>query len=442
MVGIADLSNRATYLTTLGNFLKNNFKIEIGELEKLSGVSPIQFIDWFTEARNDHQTGLSMKKEENEHELPLQWQQKYEEYLQNPQIFEQDIVATVREVLTHRQPDNSYPLNVSAVVNFALAIKNNDVIDHIKNLAIIAGYVDTMPLSRAIKSATKAPNAEDWLNGIVKSRFRMSAGTGKSDAEVLTKLKSDIRHYMQIPYETLLYAYVFAKAQGKEKSFVNSFPTETHCSGSLVDPVRTWLDAEKTSLKMPTEEALEYKLNRNIEELLQSNAFIKARIGIIVERWLYLEWYKYYRNMGTRAMPIEQVEAARPQDEVEDIGLTDTMFAKSIYNRIETHAKIRVAQLWNQYKDLDAAKRSQVVRGGYGFLKTSTSSGRLCTIDYTMHIHFTVKQDEESISPTTENDITITSIEVSDAYRNQYGSLQHQPLSDYLKSQYAVYTHH
>ncbi|MES2253363.1 MAG: hypothetical protein V4482_06775 [Pseudomonadota bacterium] len=66
LAGIADLLNEARYSNTLGNFLKNEDKVtykeEILELTKLSGISPAQFIDWFTEAKRDHQAGLSIIK--------------------------------------------------------------------------------------------------------------------------------------------------------------------------------------------------------------------------------------------------------------------------------------------------------------------------------------------------------------------------------------------
>ena len=325
-----------------------------------------------------------------EYTLPPEYEALYQSCLENPELFRRKI----EEDFALLNPGSRMPYNTSLVIDFALCIKKPEIATAIEDLKIVTvtngleiveKSIDTNPLNIQIMNrGGRIGGSTIWLDPIV-SREQIDRYGGD-----IEKLKDSVRSYMMIPYETLMYAYVFAKAQKREKSFFHAaFPTETHCSGSLVDPVRTWLMAEKGALAMAPEQNIEYKLATIIAELFQSNAFISARIDNIIQRWLSLKIYKRWLAKGAKPMTVEEIESIDVSLDTD--GIESDEFIAEISTLMENEAKKRAAELFN-------SRSSEIHKVSDLF--------EFMTVDGSINVECSIRPT----APVTESDVTIKSI--------------------------------
>ena len=143
----------------------------------------------------------------------------------------------------------------------------------------------------------------------------MSQDDVRSNKYNIATIRKNVQKIWKEFYETLVYAYVFAKDQNKQKAFFHSIAQkEQHCTGSLLSPVTTWLSNEKEALRAgsPTEKA-KLKLSSTANNLIQvNNLFIGNAVDGFILYWLapqYLEWTKDQGHKTT----LEDIEGG-PKD--------------------------------------------------------------------------------------------------------------------------------
>jgi len=163
----------------------------------------------------------------------------------------------------------------------------------------------------------------------------------------------------QMRYETLVYAYIFAKEQHKEKAFFrNAFPRESHCVPSQITPVQSWLMAEKEALLVSPSEVAERKLTINIRDLFQTNAFLGARIHNIILYWFAPRCIDFFQQQypDMKPMTLNEYELNPEMLKTYFCELPDTnaiidelaeQFATDVYNHLSEEAKKRFIELWN-----------------------------------------------------------------------------------------------
>lgn len=168
---------------------------------------------------------------------------------------------------------------------------------------------------------------------------------------------SNVIHKMR--YETLVYAFAFAKEHHTERSFfLNAFPREAHCIPSQVTPVQSWLMAEKEALKVSSSGVAEQKLSINIRDLFQTNAFLGARMHNIILYWFAPRCINFFQSKypGIKPMSLRDYEEypqnlatyfSEFEEDQEEIDTQASIFSAEIYDLLGKEAKSRFIELWN-----------------------------------------------------------------------------------------------
>ncbi len=235
----------------------------------------------------------------------------------------------------------------------------------------------------------------------------------------------------QMRYETLVYAYVFAKAQHKEKAFfMNAFPREGHCVPSQVTPVQSWLMAEKESLFHAPEEIAKSKLIINIRDVFRTNAFMGARIHNIILYWFAPKCIEYYKTSFPHMTPMSLEEyEANPQNletyfldfENGEKERVAELFSTEVLAIIRQEAIKEAVNLWN--RELKPHEQYHLSKGNISALYTEDSN---------IQVKFRTTPKKVIID---EFDVTIESVSKLVPVENSI-SLIYKDMKTYLREQF------
>jgi len=350
---------------------------------------------------------------ESDYKLSAASQVSYNRYVQNPDTFDVDITKDA-EFYTASYENEKREL-VFNVINFFIATQTSSALNNLRIYAEIPSvfpfrfrssqvtyyYNTIVELDNSDKDCSKYRQYSFTLDKrriaealLTKKRINtllwldqlISPQVLESSQYNLSKVRQKIKSFWQNLYETLVYAYVFAKEQKKEKAFFNNaFPTEKHCSDSLASMVQTWIKTETEALGKNSAKIANKKLSIQTKELIEAdNVFIGAIVDNFILYWLAPKFIDWSRLKGEKEISLETIEA-NPKDilmlypDVEDPKLAQE-FAHDVAKRIENAAKVRAVEVFN------AGKACQYYRsmGDDPLYSYSTTDGDLVVL-FSLH---------------------------------------------------------